>query len=480
MTGAMPQAQAQVRGTASLQGLEWTTAPKRKRGGAVPLRPLQRLRKRPRLLLATAPYVRSARKPLEALVRPHVLREPLSRTLLAFDPFMMRHTDGPHTRHPERPERVLCIWNRIVQAGLAQHCERVPTRLSSASEALEAHTADHVRGVLGIEAGRRYPLEDRDCYTNEWTTACAQMAAAAVIDVTLDVCRGRKRNGFAIVRPPGHHATREAAMGFCFLNNIAMAARAALREPGVGRVLIVDWDVHHGNGTEAIFYDDPAVLCFSVHMFGEADYYPGTGHRQRLGSGPGTGYNVNVPWPCFGVGDAEYAALWAAVLRPLATAFQPDLVLVSAGFDSAAGDPLGQMDLSPHGFQALLRPLMDLPSAGGRVVLALEGGYNLTSIALAAEACLATLMGAPPGAPDGGAPPSPAPSAPGVAAPCAAVIAGVIDTLRPFWPDAFPLAAPAPAPAPAPVPAPCGAGSPGPTAAPTDTTPSASPSAAAP
>ena len=185
-------------------------------------------------------------------------------------------------------------------------------------------------------------------------------------------------------------------MGFCLYNNVAVAARAVQAARLCERVLIVDWDVHHGNGTQHSFWDDPSVLYFSTHQF---PFYPGTGAAEEAGGGTGRGFNVNVPWPA-GMGDAEYLAAFDRLLLPIARSFSPELVLVSAGFDAAAGDLLGGMRVSPEGYAALTERLLSL--ADGRVVLALEGGYNLDAIARSAAACLRVLLGEEPARADFG------------------------------------------------------------------------------
>jgi histone deacetylase 6 len=205
--------------------------------------------------------------------------------------------------------------------------------------------------------------------------------------MSLAIARGEIANGLALVRPPGHHAEADRAMGFCLFNNVAVAARAAQEQGAAAKVLIVDWDLHHGNGTQHSFWDDPSILYFSTHEF---PFYPGTGAVEEVGGGSGRGFTVNVPWPG-GMGDAEYTAAFDDVLMPIARAFEPDLVLVSAGFDAADGDPLGSMRVSPRGYAAMTSRLLGL--AGGRVVLALEGGYNLDAISDSAAACLSVLLG---------------------------------------------------------------------------------------
>jgi len=222
------------------------------------------------------------------------------------------------------------------------------------------------------------------------------------------VAKGELRNGFALIRPPGHHAEREEAMGFCYFNAVAIAARQLLemRAPtpalpnGVRRVLIVDWAIHHGNGTQKEFYDDPRVLYLSLHRHDQGNFYPGTGSAIECGAGPGLGFNVNVAWaggleprP---MGDAEYLAAFRAVVLPVARSFDPDVVLVSAGFDAASGHPhpIGGYVVSTACFAYMTHQLRQ-QLAGGRVVLALEGGYNLDVLADSSEQCLRALLGLP-------------------------------------------------------------------------------------
>jgi histone deacetylase 6 len=237
------------------------------------------------------------------------------------------------------------------------------------------------------------------------------------VDLVLQVVSGRLTNGFALLRPPGHHAESNHAMGFCLFNNVAVAAEAA-RRSGVRRVAIVDWDLHHGNGTQRTYEEDPDVLYFSTHQY---PFYPGTGAIHEFGKGAGRGRTVNVAWPG-GMGDSEYLAAFDRVLAPIARAFDPELVLVSCGFDAAAGDPLGEMRVSAAGYGAMTQRLSAL--AGGRLVLALEGGYNPGAIAAAAAACTSVLLGEalPPLDPG---PPNPA---------AERVLREVVQTHRNFWP----------------------------------------------
>lgn len=238
---------------------------------------------------------------------------------------------------------------------------------------------------------------DTDTTWNEhYTAPAARMAVGGTVDLAVRTWTGDIRNGFAIVRPPGHHAEPQQAMGFCFFNSVAIAARVLQKDHRVHKILIFDWDVHHGNGTQEIFYDDPRVLVISMHRHDDGNFFPGTGGPNECGTGAGVGYNINIGWsgglnpP---LGDAEYLAAFRSVVLPIAREFDPDLILVSAGFDATDGHlpPLGGYRVSPACFGYMTRQLMQL--AHGRVVLALEGGYDLTSICDSAEECVRVLLG---------------------------------------------------------------------------------------
>ncbi len=309
--------------------------------------------------------------------------------------------------HPEHPGRLTAIHARLEEEGLLARCEPVAAREATAAELERIHTPAHLRTIA--ETSRRdFSQLDPDTYASRDSAKAALLAAGGLVDLTLAVAEGRLSNGLALLRPPGHHAEADRAMGFCLFNNVAVAAkavqnrgvaRAAAQDAGVAakaaqnreveRVLIVDWDLHHGNGTQHSFWEDPSVLYFSTHQF---PFYPGTGAIDEIGGGAGRGYTVNVPLPA-GCGDAEYLAAFDRVLLPVARGFAPDLVLVSAGYDAADGDLLGSMRITPDGYARLTQRLLGL--AGGRVVLALEGGYNLDAIARSAEASLRALLGAP-------------------------------------------------------------------------------------
>jgi acetoin utilization deacetylase AcuC-like enzyme/deoxyinosine 3'endonuclease (endonuclease V) len=336
----------------------------------------------------------------------------LSRTGLVYDPAMMDHrdpSDSESSTHPECPERISTIYQRLDETGLAQRCVRVPSRRATKAELETVHSSAHVDTVMqigGMDASSRQSLARgwNSVFLSEGSTEASLLAAGSVTELVMRVVRGELDNGVAVVRPPGHHAECGCAMGFSLFGNVAVAARAA-RAAGVERVLIVDWDVHHGNGTQRMFENDPSVLYFSLHRHDQGRFYPGSdyGGVESTGVGAGVGYSLNVPWDVksarVGPGDAEYAAAFTQVLLPVAQDFNPELVLVSAGFDAAAGDPLGGCEISPAGFGYMTALLLGL--ARGKLVLALEGGYNLSSISHSMEACTAALLGDPPSAPLG-------------------------------------------------------------------------------
>ena len=311
-----------------------------------------------------------------------------ARTGLVYDERFLRHA-APY-EHPEHPGRLAAIWRRFEEDGLASRCARVATRPATHEELARIHTPRHIKEIEAT-AGRQFTQLDPDTYAGPESAEIASLAAGGLVDLTAAVVRGEADNGIALLRPPGHHAEADRAMGFCLYNNVAIAARAA-QEIGARRVAIVDWDVHHGNGTQNSFHGDPEVLYFSAHQF---PFYPGTGWLEEVGEGEGRGRTVNVPWPP-GRGDADYLAAFDRVLLPIAEGFAPDLVLVSCGFDAAEGDLLGGMRITPGGYARLTERLLTL--AGGRVVLALEGGYNLDAISRSGAACVRVLLGEePPG-----------------------------------------------------------------------------------
>jgi histone deacetylase 6 len=335
-------------------------------------------------------------------------------TGLLYDERFLRHK-APY-EHPEHPGRLTAIWEHLGQEGLIQRSLRVAAREASREELLAIHTEGHVAEVEST-ARHAFVQLDPDTYTRRDSAQAALLAAGGLVDLVSAVLRGDIDNGFALLRPPGHHAEADRAMGFCLYNNVAIAARAAQRA-GARRVAIVDWDLHHGNGTQNSFYGDPDVLYFSTHQY---PFYPGTGAIEETGDGEARGRTVNVPWPG-GQGDADYLAAIEQVLLPIERAFDSDLLLVSCGFDAAEGDPLGAMRISPAGYAQMTSRLRGL--AGGRLVLALEGGYNLEAISASAGACLRVLLGET----------SPAIQPGPVSSAAERVLERVTAAQRPFWP----------------------------------------------
>jgi acetoin utilization deacetylase AcuC-like enzyme len=262
-------------------------------------------------------------------------------------------------------------------------------RFATEAELALAHSEAHVRRVLDTAAsGERVELGE-EAWTGPGTLDALLLAAGGLLTAVEAVLAGSLDNAFAVLRPPGHHAERDVAMGFCLVNNVAIAARWAQRERGIERVAIVDWDVHHGNGTEAIFLDDPSVLTISLHQDG---LYPEHTGALEVGAG-----NVNLPLPA-GTGDAGYAYAFDRVVAPAVRAFRPDLLLIAAGQDASATDPLGRMSITVPGYRALTDRAVALAGevCGGRLVATLEGGYSLLHLPLANLAILEGLAGLPP------------------------------------------------------------------------------------
>jgi acetoin utilization deacetylase AcuC-like enzyme len=296
-------------------------------------------------------------------------------TAYVYDPIYLEH-DLPS--HPENARRLQRILEMLEGESLLERLTCLNPRPATDAELERVHTPEHVTRVRQVARSGGGNL-DADTYVAPRSYDAALMAAGGLVCAVEAALAGEIDSAFALVRPPGHHATPSRAMGFCLFNNIAVAARAVLAEGGAERVLIVDFDVHHGNGTEAIFDDDPAVFYASTHQY---PYYPGTGHWSEIGSGVGEGTVLDVPLPP-GVGDAGYARIFSDLVWPLAKRFSPDVILVSAGYDAHWNDPLAQMNLSLGGYAWLGRELVDMAAylCEGRIVFTLEGGYQLDVLA---------------------------------------------------------------------------------------------------
>lgn len=279
--------------------------------------------------------------------------------------------------HPERPARAEAVRDALLAAGIAGRGRHVGTRMVTDEELVRVHAPAYLEELAKAVPGKTGWL-DADTYFSPGTWDAARLAAGATTQLATEVMDGALSQGISVVRPPGHHATRDRAMGFCLYNNVAIAAAAA-RARGAARVAIVDWDVHHGNGTQDIFWDDPTVMYLSVHQY---PYYPGTGAPTEVGGPNAKGATVNVGLPG-GSGDVEYAAAFDHVFLPAITQFKPDLILVSAGFDAFQHDPLAGMRVTHEGFAAMAQRLRGLADriCGGRIVAVLEGGYDLDGLA---------------------------------------------------------------------------------------------------
>ena len=305
---------------------------------------------------------------------------------LLFDPVMTEHDPGPG--HPESPDRLRAIWGDLAARPIAG-TEIVAPPKATRAELSRVHDERYVAHILELR-GREVQL-DPDTATSAASVDAALLAAGAAAEAVRRVVDGTASSAFALVRPPGHHAEFTRAMGFCLFNNVAVAASEA-HAHGLSRVLCVDWDVHHGNGTQHSYYDRRDLLFCSTHQY---PFYPGTGHESETGGGAGEGFTVNVPLPA-GCGDGDYAAAFADVLQPIADAYRPELVLVSAGFDAHRDDPLAGMQVSEEGFAALCGAVKQIADTHcpGRLVLTLEGGYDLRALSRSVRACIEVLAGA--------------------------------------------------------------------------------------
>ncbi|HLK40469.1 MAG TPA: histone deacetylase [Polyangiaceae bacterium] len=311
------------------------------------------------------------------------------RLLVVDDPRFDRHVPLGH--HPERPERL-----KAARAALEKHrvgSATVAPRPATDDELARAHDPRFVERLGRLRGWSGHV--DPDTYLSPESVDVARLAAGSTVALVDAILEGEATRGVALVRPPGHHARPAQAMGFCLLNNVAVAAAHA-RARGLERIAIVDWDVHHGNGTQEIFFEDPAVLYASTHQY---PFYPGTGAADETGGDEGVGFTLNVPLSAGG-GDGVYASAFERVILPVLEAYAPQLVLVSAGFDAARRDPLAEMNVSAEGFGWMARELARVAdrSALGRMVLVLEGGYDLVAL----EACLGSAIA---GMMDRGAPP---------------------------------------------------------------------------
>lgn len=296
----------------------------------------------------------------------------MNETGFVLDERYMLHDTG--MGHPERPQRIEVLLGAVEERPQRR---RVAPRTASGDEITLVHDERHFAAVSRTRGATRLAFDaDTPVSADSFDAAC--LAAGGLLALIDEVMAGNIDNGFAMVRPPGHHAERSQAMGFCLFNNVAVGAAYLRQRYGLGRVLVMDWDVHHGNGTQHSFYRDPGVMFISTHRY---PFYPGTGALGEVGGGEGAGFTVNIPLPA-GYGDAEYADVFDALVVPLAELYEPEFVLISAGFDAHARDPLGGMRVSESGFSRMAQALLGVAQrfAGGRCVAVLEGGYDLQAM----------------------------------------------------------------------------------------------------
>jgi len=305
------------------------------------------------------------------------------KTGIVKDERYLRHDAG--FGHPESPQR-LGATHAILAAPdmLGQFIEIAP-RYATHEEIALIHSPSYIN-LVASTAGQPFVSLDPDTATTPESYDVAKLAVGGLCNAIDSVVSGEVENAFALIRPPGHHAGVSNAAGFCIFNNVAIGAMHAIMKNKMDRILIVDWDLHHGNGTQAQFYEDPRVLYFSTHQY---PYYPGTGAIEEIGRGKGLGYNINVPLRP-GVDSAQYVRIFRRIIYPISMKFKPDLVMISAGFDPYYKDPLGGMKVTPDGFACMARILLDIADkcCGGKIVVTLEGGYHLTGLAESIKAVL--------------------------------------------------------------------------------------------
>ncbi len=325
-------------------------------------------------------------------VRSSTVTATSTQTGLLYDDVYLKHLAG-NTGHPERPERLTAIWNGLEKAGLLKSLFRIAPRRVTEQELRMVHSAAYLQLVQREASNLQglHELSTGDTLLSPGSLEAAQFAAGGVLSAVDAVMAGKIKNAFCAVRPPGHHATPNRGMGFCLYNNVAIAARYLQQVHHLKHVLIVDWDYHHGNGTQDTFYKDGSVFYFSTHHYGA---YPGTGSPAETGEGEGLGTTLNVALPP-GAGDAQILQALETKLVPAARQFKPDFILISAGFDGMRNDLLGVFDVTPAGFAAITRVVVKLADelCQGRIVSVLEGGYRLDGLAESVAAHVKALQG---------------------------------------------------------------------------------------
>jgi len=304
-----------------------------------------------------------------------------------YDPIYLKHDTGQHVEIAKRLEAII---SHLKRTGLKRQLTPIRPRAASIEELSLVHDEHYILHIRDV-AQRGGGWMDADTVMSSSSYEAALYAAGGVIRATEAVMNGEVDSAFALVRPPGHHATYEQAMGFCLFNNVAIATKYALANYKLERILIIDFDVHHGNGTHAAFYDNPHVLYISTH---EYPFYPGTGSIEETGSGAAKGATINIPLPA-GSGDTEYLEVFEQIIVPAAIRFKPQFILVSAGYDTHWADELALMQVSVTGFAQMVKIIKGLGDelCNGRLVFSLEGGYNLTALAASVKATFDMLLG---------------------------------------------------------------------------------------
>jgi acetoin utilization deacetylase AcuC-like enzyme len=323
----------------------------------------------------------------------------VTTTIIATHP---RYAEHDYPGHPENADRIRAVWRGLDESGLAARTRPLEARAVETDWVLTVHSAAYLDLLRRVSAIPRTTFLDADTYAGPGALTIALLSAGGAVDAVHGILCGSADNGLAVIRPPGHHAMPSRAMGFCLLGNVAIAARYAQRQHGIERILIVDYDVHHGNGTEAMFYDDPSVLYVSTHQY---PFYPATGAATDIGTGVGEGATVNIPLPA-GSGDANYATVFQEIVWPSAERFQPQLILVSVGFDAYREDPLAGMRLTLSGYSHLASEVIRMAElfCDGKVVFLLEGGYNLDALRYGVSNVVRLLLSEPPTDPLGPSP----------------------------------------------------------------------------
>jgi len=314
----------------------------------------------------------------------------MGTTGLVYHPAYLDHDMG--AGHPESPNRLRAILQQLERSGTAGRVRKIEPRKAEDEWITQIHSPSYVAALNTHQPASGRVALDADTSMSRGSLPAAYLAAGGALAAVDAIMRGDVEHAFCAVRPPGHHAETARAMGFCLFNNVAIAARYVQKKYGLSRVLIVDWDVHHGNGTQHSFEQDPSILFFSTHQY---PHYPGTGRATERGTGAGEGFTINVPMEA-GDGDDEYHAIFLNVLLPAAEAFKPEFVMISAGFDAHRDDPLASMGLTEAGYSDLTGLVVGIAKrhAQGRLLSALEGGYNLTALGASVDAHLKVLLAA--------------------------------------------------------------------------------------